>query len=224
MFNSSPVYSPMSGELETYSRKKKQSNTGSLGNRMAGNEELNKFLNRETQTNFTNYTPGAGLGSGRSSDNSSSPSNPSPNNPTQSNLLPSNTDNSTNGMAGYVAKKPEVWAPDKSEYKGFTGGVPGVDSPDPNYGQIIVSPSGTKTQYGEDGSMKTWGTDEALASAVQSKADQKSSVTNRKIDYNTNLPSDFDPGGKDAYAHNMYLYELTGIESFREMAQGMKNL
>jgi len=144
--------------------------------------------------------------------------------PSQAKASKNNSDNATNGMAGYVAPKPENWAPHQGEYKGFTGGVAGVDSPDPNYGQIITSPSGTKTQYGKDGSMMTWGTDEALASAAKSKADKKFSVTNRKIDYNTNLPSDFDPAGKDAYGHNMYLYELTGIDHFREMAQGMKNL
>ena len=45
----------------------------------------------------------------------------------------------------------------------------------------------------------------------------------REIDYNTNLPSDFDPAGKDAYGHNMWLYELTGNDHFLKTAQGMKS-
>lgn len=137
----------------------------------------------------------------------------------------SKSDNSTNRMAGYVAPKPEKWAAQNSnDYKGFTGGEAGVDSPDLSYGQVITSPSGTKTQYGADGSMRTYGTDEALESAYQNKQDQRFSVTNRKVDYDTHLPDDFDPSGKDAYGHNMWLYELTGSEHFLNKAQGMKSL
>ncbi len=140
----------------------------------------------------------------------------------------SNTNNSqSTSMEGYVAPKPETWKPGNAkEYTGFQGGEIGVDSPDLNYGAVITSPSGTKTQYGADGSMKTWGTDEALESALKSKQDKKISAQpgRRKVDYNTNLPSDFDPAGKDAYGHNMMLYELTGVKSFLDAAQGMKNL
>lgn len=203
MFISSPVYSPMAGELQTYSPKKKQSNTGSLGNRMAGNEELNKFLGREKQTGYINYTPGSSLNSSESRNNSSRPSNPS----TES------QDNSINDMAGYVAPKPETWAAeDPKEYKGFTGGVPGVDSPDLSYGQVITSPSGTKTQYGADGSMKTWGTDEALESALDLKQRREYGKANpRNIDYNTNLPSDFDPNGRDNATHEAWLCSEYGV-------------
>jgi len=106
----------------------------------------------------------------------------------------------------------------------FQGGVAGTDYPDPNNGSIQVHANGTKTQITADGQRIEWGTDEALQSAIKSAEDKKFSVTNRKVDYNTNLPSDFDPAGKDAYGHNMWLYELTGNDIFLQTAQGMKNL
>ena len=143
--------------------------------------------------------------------------------PSQVKASKNNSDNSTNGMAGYVAPKPKNWSAQKpDEYQGFTGGEAGVDSPDLNYGQIITSPSGTKTQYGADGSMRTYGTDEALASAVQAKKDAEYSVTNyRPIDYSTNLPDNFDPGGKDQLAHKQYLCSL-GVQSFCDQAQALQ--
>ena len=104
------------------------------------------------------------------------------------------------------------------------GGTAGLDYPDPNDGNVVVNNNGTMSQTTADGKRIEWGTQEALQSAVKSKEDKKFSVTNRKVDYETNLPSDFDPSGKDAYGHNMWLYEITGNQIFLDTANGMKNL
>ena len=121
---------------------------------------------------------------------------------------------------------PSKSAEGKSEnnYKpNFQGGVAGTDYPDPNNGSIQVHANGTKTQITANGERIEWGTDEALQSAIKSQEDKKYSVTNqREIDYNTNLPSDFDPGGKDSLSHAQYLCSI-GVDYFCQQAKGLQN-
>jgi hypothetical protein len=114
--------------------------------------------------------------------------------------------------------------PTDNEYTpNYQGGVAGDDYPDPNNGSVVVNNNGTMSQTTADGQRIEWGTEEALQSAIEAKQDAQASVQNyREIDYDTNLPSDFDPGGKDQLAHARYLCSL-GVQHFCEKANGLVN-
>lgn len=114
--------------------------------------------------------------------------------------------------------------PTDNEYvPNYQGGVAGEDYPDPNNGSVVVNNNGTMSQTTADGERIEWGDEEALQSAIVAKQDAQASVQNyREIDYDTNLPSDFDPGGKDQLAHARYLCSL-GVATFCEKANSLVN-